>query len=303
MSFSLFCYRFLKAFKPLAKQLKRHILSFVDGARIESIRFRSIPFQTPTSKLPEDDDDKSKSTPKPKETRQHTLERSSTWRQAQSHSSSEKDTDTKDSLSLSADNKSYLTPSQKKKIAFLHKEFHTSADSVNVYIVFGFHPVKKGKDGEVEEKGMDPYEAALAAVKAADGTMFEERVLRVDLAVRGGKSKVDPAIKAKDGEDGLSLGMTTDPKLSIFVGSLDFATKEEDLRAFFESILVSERGAPTVDADDESGGEEEGKPDTKKALGWVRRVRIVRDRETLLGKGFAYVQFLVRPSFSSPLLC
>ena len=156
----------------------------------------------------------------------------------------------------------------------------------------------------MEEKGRDPYEAALAAVKGADGTVFEERVLRVDLAVRGGKGKVDTAGKAKEGQGGMTLGMTTDPKLSIFVGSLDFATKEEDLRAFFESVLVAERGAPSLDAgDDESAGEEEeeGKPGTKKALGWVRRVRIVRDRETLLGKGFAYVQFLVRLFlFSSP---
>ena len=37
--------------------------------------------------------------------------------------------------------------------------------------------------------------------------------------------------------------------------------------------------------------------DSDKKSTWVTRVRIVRDRDTQLGKGFAYVQFVVSAKF------
>ncbi len=70
----------------------------------------------------------------------------------------------------------------------------------------------------------------------------------------------------------------TDPKRSLFVGGLDYAAKEEDVRVFFEELVKSERG--------EKG---EGK--------WVTGVRIVRDKETQLGKGFGYVHLAVSSTF------
>lgn len=72
----------------------------------------------------------------------------------------------------------------------------------------------------------------------------------------------------------------TDPKLSLFVGGLDYAAKDEDVRVFFETLVTSERGAPSQ----ESGGK------------WVTGVRIVRDRDTQMGKGFGYVHFVDRES-------
>ena len=66
----------------------------------------------------------------------------------------------------------------------------------------------------------------------------------------------------------------TDPKKSLFVGGLDYAAKEEDVRVFFEELVKTERGS-----------KEDGK--------WVTGVRIVRDKETQLGKGFGYVHFAV----------
>ncbi|KAG6892184.1 hypothetical protein C0993_004597, partial [Termitomyces sp. T159_Od127] len=52
--------------KSLLKQLHRHILSQIPTAKIESTRFRSVPFQAPTSTLPGDDDDALKGKADPK---------------------------------------------------------------------------------------------------------------------------------------------------------------------------------------------------------------------------------------------
>ncbi|KAH8983081.1 hypothetical protein EDB83DRAFT_1320937 [Lactarius deliciosus] len=79
-----------------------------------------------------------------------------------------------------------------------------------------------------------------------------------------------------------------DPKCAVFVGSLDFASHEEDLRTFFEGVVSAERGPPSAVAD--SGSDDEAAAEAKPKT-WVTRVRIVRDKDTLLGKGIAYVQF------------
>ncbi len=85
-----------------------------------------------------------------------------------------------------------------------------------------------------------------------------------------------------------------DPKCTVFVGSLDFASHEEDLRTFFEGVVSAERGPRSAVADSGSDGEA-GATSTDgpgaKPKTWVTRVRIVRDKDTLLGKGIAYVQF------------
>jgi nucleolar protein 12 len=85
---------------------------------------------------------------------------------------------------------------------------------------------------------MNPYQAAQQAAVEANGSLFMDRVLRVDLV---GKAKT---IVGKAGEDEAISIHEGDPRLSIFVGNLDFATKEEDLRAFFEGLMCTERGSP-----------------------------------------------------------
>ena len=111
-----------------------------------------------------------------------------------------------------------------------------------------------------------------------------ERMVRVDLANKSAKgTKVA-------GDPNTALG--GNPKLSVFVGNLDFGCKEEDLRVFFEGVVSGERGPPGEDSSDDEDG-------AKKRKTWVTRVRIVRDKETQLGKGFGYIQFAVR---SEPFL-
>jgi nucleolar protein 12 len=121
---------------------------------------------------------------------------------------------------------------------------------------------------------MDPYEAATVAVEKCNGTVFEGKTIRVDRVRKGGPGEAN----------GERLG---DPKLSIFVGNLDFASKEEDLRAFFETFITNERGARPQAQAPEVG-------DETRSSRWVTRVRIVKDKDTQVGKGFAYVQFAVR---------
>jgi len=176
-----------------------------------------------------------------------------------------------------------LNPKQKKKIAFINQEFHSTANTVNAYIVFAHSLPIESRPSNLPPPppALDPYEAARLAVEKCDGTVFMERMIRVDLVSKKGLS----GDKVGEGH-GTIVG---DPKLSVFVGNLDFASKEEDLRVFFEGVVSAERGPPGDESDDQ--GKIESRP--KKPKAWVTRVRIVRDKETQLGKGFAYVQFSV----------
>ncbi|KAI0647963.1 hypothetical protein C8Q79DRAFT_906572 [Trametes meyenii] len=260
--------------RPTQKQLKRHILSFVPSAKIESVRFRSVAFKKPTAELPTDDDGK------PKKTRAHDRDRTAAWRADQGG----------DADGEAESKKSFLTPKEKKRIAFIKQEIHESVDAVNAYIVFA-HPVPtENRPANLPPPApvMDPYEAAAECARACDGSVFLGRTLRVDVVKK-------PAFGT-----GVSQGMMTgDPKATVFVGNLDFASKEEDLRAYFESVVRAEKGEPGERAEGESSGSEEDE-EHEESFGvqrprtWVKRVRIVRDRDTQLGKGFAYVQFVDR---------
>ncbi|KII86694.1 hypothetical protein PLICRDRAFT_143118 [Plicaturopsis crispa FD-325 SS-3] len=261
--------------RPLLKQLQRHILAEIPSAKIESTRFRSVPFQTPTSKLPDDGADGADSSntavkqpdalEAKKAARSHDRERISTWRQNQA-----------DEERLQSDEKKFLNPKEKKRIAFINQEFHTTADTVNAYVVFAHPvPVQEGRPSNLPPPApaMDPYEAARAAVQKCNGTSFMGRMIRVDHVSKNAKSDA----KGLADKSVPTPVVDGDPKLSVFVGNLDFASKEEDLRIFFEGVVSAERGPP---------GADDGGPKM-----WVTHVRIVRDKETQMGKGFAYVQF------------
>ena len=252
----------------MLKKFKRHILSSVPTAKIESVRFRSIAFQKPTSKLPSETDpttSSSKPQKRPIEKdplRQHDVDRISSWRGSKDAAAEDPE-------------KNYLTPQEKKRVAFIKQDFHEQGDSVNAYVVFGHPPSKETVKRPDTVDVMDPYEAARVVSEKCDGTTFEGKTIRVDGVRKAGTGDV--------GREGFG-----DPKLSIFVGNLDFASKEEDLRTFFEALVVNERGArpQAQDLDDTQSSR------------WVTRVRIVRDKDTQLGKGFAYIQFAVRYLFS-----
>lgn len=78
-------------------------------------------------------------------------------------------------------------------------------------------------------------------------------MIRVDLVAKKGL----PGLEDGDVEGALAAAVEGDPKLCVFVGNLDFASKEEDLRVFFEGVVSGERGPPVQEEDDsdDEGGE------------------------------------------------
>ncbi|CAE6501936.1 unnamed protein product, partial [Rhizoctonia solani] len=288
------------------KSLQKHVLkclasSYPDLPRpkIESSRFRSVAFKTPTSKLPSD---ALSSKPKPEtSSSEHNKARAAEWRAAQDP----------DGIT----HKTFQTPGQKKKTAYITGALHESAkSSASAYVVFAYPVPVEGS-----EPAWDPAEVATRAVLACNGSTFMDRVLRVD---RVGKREEDKM----------------DPRTMIFVGNLDFEVDEDAVRKLFNELVEKERGKSDAQGDssdseseqegDESGEEGEGgeesengeesegeedsgakeskEPNPAKATpvqlksvatnGWVKSVRIIRDKETQLGKGFGYVQFIDRAS-------
>ncbi|TDL22947.1 hypothetical protein BD410DRAFT_897816 [Rickenella mellea] len=83
-------------------------------------------------------------------------------------------------------------------------------------------------------------------------------------------------------------------KQSVVVENLDFACKENDLRAFFEAILKAERGSPPVSDHHDAGSGDHERLGIGEGNSWVTRLLVVKDRDAQVGKAFAYVQFADR---------
>jgi nucleolar protein 12 len=244
-------------YQPYQKALKRHLLALCatptshgPDPKIESIRFRSVAFKIPTTKLLADSDNPSR-----KLSEYRPKDQTIIWKGKKNDGG----------LDRGDPPKTYLTPAQKKKIAFIKGEFHEEAGSINSYVVFAHpHPINERdeKKGHKYLPVMNPFEAAELLVARGDGSTFMNRTLRVDL------------VHPPEERDAAAHGF--DPHFTIFVGNLDFTAHEEDLHAYFESVVVAEQGAP---------------PENVKS--WVQGVRIIRDKDTQLGKGFAYIKFAV----------
>jgi nucleolar protein 12 len=141
-------------------------------------------------------------------------------------------------------------------------------DACNAYVIFAHpHPDRPTNVAPV----MNPFEAA-TAVLAANGSTFMSRTIRVDRLRLPSAIALETATNALSKRDAW-LPSNADPKKSLFVGGLDYAAKEEDVRVLFEELVKSERGASTEK--------------------YVTGVRIVRDAATQLGKGFGYINFKV----------
>jgi nucleolar protein 12 len=249
--------------QSMQKGLKRHLLSCIPPppeptTKIESIRFRSVAFKAPTNPLAlRDGEAKPKSKPR-------NLERASAWKSVQKGEGL---------FAEGTKPKEHLTPAEKKRIAFIKGEFHEQGDSVNAFVVFAHQDSTK----QVRDTWMDPSDAAAFVVEKMNRSRFEGRTLRVDRV--GQSAKI----------------ATKDTTKTIFVGNLDFAAKEEQLRIFFETLLTSEIGPATGDGGDDSQSSEpeDGHGSAAQRPRWVHDVRIIRDEGTQLGKGFAYVRFSV----------
>lgn len=148
-------------------------------------------------------------------------------------------------------------------------QFHSELDACNAYLVFAYpHPDRPTNVAPV----LDPFEAA-TQILSANGSQLLGRTIRVDRLRLPSAIGLETATNALSKRDAW-LPSNTDPKKSLFVGGLDYAAKEEDVRVLFEELVKSERGASQER--------------------YVTSVRIVRDSATQLGKGFGYVHFKVR---------
>ncbi|EST07208.1 RNA recognition motif domain protein [Kalmanozyma brasiliensis GHG001] len=238
-----------------SRSLQRKLVSLIESlspypilTKAHGLRFRSVAFSVPTVHLDADDDHDAD---KKKAKKGKTKERSQNYREAVAAVEGE---------SAQAP----LTAQQKRKIAFINKDFHEKAKSVSAYITIA-HPSAvlahlhdiapaKAKSKGATSAGpiaLDPRltGSVLAALIAAfaDGADFQGRHLRVDLVKSISPSEVLSAglekVKSFDGVLVGSSNSAVDPKSTLFVGGLDFETDEEEVRAFFEGLLAEEIGA------------------------------------------------------------
>lgn len=239
-------------------------------------------FKNPTTKIEDmENDQKTKAVQQSKRQK-----RAADWRdQHELEGQKGSKRDEADAVEDKKGDKQYLTTAEKRRLSAIRGEVHHEmVATTNAYVVFAYGklPSESENAAVTKKQVMDPFLAAQEASSELNGTIFAEHAIRSD---RVGQSQSTDS------------SSTTEPRLSIFVGNLDFSSSEDALRAFFEKVIQEERGPRS------KVGSSEGANSGLKADGWVARVRVVRDRESQLGKGFAYVQFVVcSPGLSSPII-
>ncbi|KAK4049010.1 Nucleolar protein 12 [Microbotryomycetes sp. JL201] len=167
-----------------------------------------------------------------------------------------------------------LTDSQKRKVAFIKGDLNENKAACNAYLVLDNLP------DSYTALTMDQILDVL--VKTTSGSTFEGKTLRGDrvrpksaaakFAAAQTTAKPDANVQIEDANAGPLYSVPpAEARRTVFVGGLDFAEQEENVRAAVEAVLVRERGSS-----------EQSSP-------WVENVRIIRDASSGLGKGFGYV--------------
>lgn len=173
-----------------------------------------------------------------------------------------------------------LTDGQKRRVAFIRGELNEGKKACNAYLVLEPLPASYTI--------LPLADLLRSLVAATDGSVFESFTLRADhvrprssaatTAAANLTSKPSKAEMNSLAPPNTGPSYTVPPaeaRRTIFMGGLDFAENEENIRDATEKILIREKG--------ESG-----------ATNWVESVRIIRDASTGLGKGFGYVLLRVR---------
>ncbi len=314
-----------------SRPLQRKLISLIESlspypilTKAHALRFRSVAFSVPTVHLEADDDDDDSS--KKKQKKGKAKERSQNYREAVA------------AVEGGENAQAPLTAQQKRKIAFINKDFHEKAKTVSAYITIA-HPQAvlehlydiappKAKSKSVAEASAGPHPARSKADRYRVGRVDRRLCRRTRVpgstSARGLVKSISPGevltsglekVKTFDGNLVGSSNSAVDPKSTLFVGGLDFETDEEEVRAFFENLLVEELGeagvsvtVPVVGLDGKPAPptlldslsrefpfvppEKRKTTDTvTRSAEHVRSVRLIRDAATQMGKGFGYVRF------------
>lgn len=142
-----------------------------------------------------------------------------------------------------------------KKGAFAKKDLmDATTKSTNAYVVY------------------TSQSAAREAARTLNGTVILDRHLRADLVAHPAK---------------------IDHRRCVFVGNLGFVDDESSIDAADEADHEHNRSKRKKSKNKEPGDVEEGLWREFGKAGVVESVRVIRDSKTRVGKGFAYVQFMV----------
>ena len=240
--------------------------------RLDSIRFRSLSLAAPVPAIAGSKQLPPLKTTGPVDAESHARRRARQW-----HGNEAVEEEQGASTAMRDHLKpNFLTASQKRKVAFIRGEFHAKASTCNAYAVWA-----------TMNPDISAEELAVLIVKHANNSSFLDLTLRVDRVRSSGKI---PGHEEKDNNNDIEEKKQSaaeqkkkveEEKRTLYFGSLDFEEKEQAVRDLCERLLNEERGpAPNDDGDV-----------TPK---WVEGIRLVKDPETGLGKGFAYVLFKVR---------
>lgn len=286
--------------RPGLKALQKHLIEqspYPSATHIQSIRLRSIPFSKPT-------DDYEARNQEEADNKMKKRQRSRAYKEALNEATGD----------YKEKKQTFLTGSQKRKVAFITQQLNEKADTVNAYITLS--PLTEKRLAVLKEISGDNIvdnltASALAALlaRSAHGSTFEGRHLRVDIVSALLPSElIESGLDTIKTADGSMLGATAggggadqeSRRRTAFVGNMDFETKDEEVLTFFNALMIDERGQPpALPKLDFSRCTKLPKPEKAfeesqvlQQASWVQDVRIIRDSATQMGKGFSYVKFL-----------
>lgn len=308
-----------RSLQSARKALVRHLIStlptspidYQSQIRLESIRFRSLQLNAPVPLASGKKGDAPTSPSNPNEiditssstnAESRARKRARKWRENELGDDDEDDNLGETTASSSANKQKFLTAAQKRKVAFIKGELHEKASSCNAYAVW---TTMRKPSGATNESATAKQLADLI-VKHANNSSFEGLTIRVDHVRSSGNASASNANGANGNEGSEAAAASLEQKKqlaaeqkrkveeekrTLYLGSLDFEETEESVRKLCEKLMVEERGEPSSPAAAASSDS------TPAPHAWVERVRVIKDPETGLGKGFAYVLF--RVSFPS----
>ncbi|PWN39965.1 hypothetical protein IE81DRAFT_326015 [Ceraceosorus guamensis] len=214
--------------KALRRKLLRHLQlcsPWPSRTLLEKLRFRSVPFAVPTGDYTAQNVEEANAKAKRRE-------RARVWKHE------------KEEGAGSAPAQKFLTPAQKRKVAFINEELNQQAHSVNAYVTIAMLDSADADSPAASdfEKNLNAQGIAALTAHQADGTVFEGRHLRVDI------SAAIPASHRGGLPPTSSLGTprsdVQDAPFTAFVGGLDYNADEEKLWTWFDLLLINEMGTP-----------------------------------------------------------